>query len=94
MQNNYSKLLTKPYEVAVKKGNVSGLLYGVSQLVMFVIFAIIFYIGTLFVRDLGVKFVDVFTAIYAIVFAGMTAGNNFQFMSEAGASKVAAANLF
>jgi ATP-binding cassette subfamily B (MDR/TAP) protein 1 len=62
---------------------------------MYVIFALIFYIGTLFVRDIpGVKFIDVFTAIYAIVFAAMTAGNNMHFMPDVAASKNSAASLF
>ena len=35
-----------------------------------------------------------FIAIYAIVFAGMTAGNNAHFMPDAAACSNAAANLF
>jgi len=35
-----------------------------------------------------------FTAIYAIMFAGMTAGNNAHFMPDAAACKNSAANLF
>lgn len=61
---------------------------------MYVVFAVIFYIGTLFVRDVPLKFIDVFTAIYAIVFAAMTAGNNSQFAPDVAAAKNSAANLF
>ena len=61
---------------------------------MFVVFALIFYIGTLFIREFNVKFVDVFTAIYAIVFAAMTTGNNMQMMPDMASSKNSAANLF
>lgn len=35
-----------------------------------------------------------FTAVYAIMFAGMTAGNNAHFMPDAAAAQNAAANLF
>jgi len=80
--------------IGIKKGNVSGLLFGFSQIVMFVIFALIFYIGTLFIRDAGATPTDVFTAIYAITFSAMTAGNNSQFLPDIGAAKNAAANLF
>lgn len=79
---------------AVKKGNISGLLFGLSQFIMFVVFALIFYFGTLFIKNNGVSVADVFTAIYAIVFAGMTAGNNSHFMPDVGKAKVAAASLF
>jgi ATP-binding cassette subfamily B (MDR/TAP) protein 1 len=80
--------------IGIKKGNVSGLLFGFSQIVMFVIFALIFYIGTLFIRDAGATLTDVFTAIYAITFSAMTAGNNSHFLPDIGAAKNAAANLF
>lgn len=80
--------------IGIKKGNVSGLLFGFSQLVMFVIFALIFYIGTLFIRYDGVSISNVFTAIYAITFSAMTAGNNSHFLPDIAAAKNAAANLF
>lgn len=35
-----------------------------------------------------------FTAIYAIMFAGMTAGNNAHFMPDTASCKNSAANLF
>lgn len=37
---------------------------------------------------------DMFTAVYAILFAGMTAGNNAHFAPDAAACQAAAANLF
>lgn len=90
----YSQLLIKPYKLAVKSGNLAGLLFGSSQLVMFVVFALVFYIGTIFVKNYGVSFVDVFTAIYALIFAAMTAGNNSQMMPDLAACKTSAAYLF
>ena len=61
---------------------------------MFVIFALVFYIGTLFIRDQHLEFVNVFTAIYALIFAGMTAGNNTQMMPDIASCKTSAAYLF
>ena len=62
---------------------------------MFTIFGILFYLGSLFVRDNeGVSVEKMFTAIYAIMFAGMTAGNNAHFMPDTAACKNSAANLF
>jgi hypothetical protein len=63
---------------------------------MFVIFALIFYIGTVIIRDNGGKVTisDVFTAIYSITFSAMTAGNNAHFLPDMASGKNAAASLF
>lgn len=42
----------------------------------------------------GLQVADVFTAIYAITFSGMTAGNNAHFMPDMAAGKKSAASLF
>lgn len=80
--------------IGIKKGNVSGLLFGVSQLMMFFVFGLIFFLGTIFKRDHGLRIDEVFTAIYAIFFAAMTVGNNSHFMPDIQEGKLAAARLF
>jgi len=90
----YNEKLIQPFELAKRKGNLAGIFYGLSKATMYIVFALIFYIGALFVRDCNVKFVDVFTALYAIMFAAMRTGNNMQFMPDMAASKNSAANLF
>lgn len=92
----YDKKMEEPYALAIKKGNTSGFLYGLSQFIMVTIFGILFYLGAIFVRDNPetVTVEKMFTAIYAIMFAGMTAGNNAHFMPDAAACKNSAANLF
>jgi ATP-binding cassette subfamily B (MDR/TAP) protein 1 len=93
--HKYEQKLKEPFELAIKKGNCSGLLFGFSQIVMFIIFALIFYIGTIFIRDNpGVTVNDVFTAIYAITFSAMTVGNNAHFLPDMASGKNAAASLF
>jgi ATP-binding cassette subfamily B (MDR/TAP) protein 1 len=49
--SKYSKMLEIPFQLGVKKGNISGVLYGITQMVMFIIFALIFFLGTVFIRD-------------------------------------------
>jgi ATP-binding cassette subfamily B (MDR/TAP) protein 1 len=92
----YEQKLILPMSIAVKKGNISGILFGLSQFIMFVVFALIFFLGTVFIRDNSpnINIEDVFTAIYSIMFAGMTAGNNSHFMPDVAAAKNSAANLF
>lgn len=92
--DKYSEKLKLPFEIAVKKGNISGILFGISQLIMYVVFALIFFLGAVFIRDNNLSISDVFTAIYSIMFAGMTAGNNSHFMPDVAAAKNSAANIF
>jgi ATP-binding cassette subfamily B (MDR/TAP) protein 1 len=87
IMHKYSNLLELPYNVGIKKGNVSGLLFGLTQIVMFAIFGLIFFLGTVFIRDAGVTVADVFTAIYAIVFGAMTVGNNAHFLPDIASAK-------
>ena len=43
--------MDKPYELAIKKGNASGFFFGLSQIVMFIIFGVLFYVGAIFVKN-------------------------------------------
>ena len=61
---------------------------------MYVVFALVFYLGTIFIRDNNLSIADVFIAIYSIMFAGMTAGNNAHFMPDVANAKNSAANIF
>lgn len=53
-----------------------------SQLIMFVIFGLIFFLGTVFKRDNSLQIDDVFTAIYAIYISAMTIGENSNFLPD------------
>ena len=68
--------------ISIKKGNVSGALFAISQLIMFFVFGLIFFLGTVFKRDNNLSIDSVFTAIYAIFFSAMTVGNNSHFMPD------------
>ena len=91
----YDNYLVGPRQFAVKKGNIIGVLFGLSQFFIFFSFAILFWTGALFRRDNSdLEIVDIFTAIFAIVWAGWTAGNNFFFMPDIVQGERSAANLF
>lgn len=81
-------------QMGINKGMVSGFLYGLTQIMMFFIFGLIFYLGIVFMVHNNLAIADVFTAIYAILFAGMTAGNNSHMLPDVGIAKKAAANIF
>jgi len=91
---NYSLKLEKPLKAAVKKGNLSGIFFGLSQFVNFGIYAVVFYIGALFIRDIGLSFQGMLQSVFGIMFAAMGAGNAMQFAPDVGASTNAAISIF
>ena len=69
-------------------------MYGISQLILFLVFGLIFWLGIIFMNRNNLSISDIFTAIYAITFAGMTAGNNMHFIPDVAAAKKSAASIF
>jgi ATP-binding cassette subfamily B (MDR/TAP) protein 1 len=80
-QSYYEELLNEPRKVAIKRGNIVGLTFGLAQALISCIFAMIFYIGALLIRDKGLRVLDIYTAIYAIMFSMMTAGTQLGFIN-------------
>ena len=81
-------------KTGVKKGMMSGFFYGLSQIILFVVFGLIFYLGIIFMNRNNLLISDVFVAIFAIMFSGMTAGNNMHFAPDVTAAKKSASNIF
>ena len=61
---------------------------------LFVINAIVFYVGALLCRDGTITIEGMFKSILAITFATMGAGNNAAFAGDIGAAKNASKNIF
>lgn len=61
---------------------------------MFIVIALVFYLGSLFVDQNGVSVDRMFTSIFAIFFSAMTVGNNSHILPDMGECKISAANLF
>lgn len=93
--DQYVERMDEPLRLAIKKGNLSGFFFGISQIIMFTIFGLLFWLGAIFVRDnADASIEDMFVAIFAILFAGMTIGNNTHFLPDVSSCRIAAANLF
>ena len=41
--------MNKPYSLAIQNGIIAGLFYGIAQIIMFIVIALIFYLGSVFV---------------------------------------------
>lgn len=80
--------------MAVKYGNLSGIMFGLGQTLISCLLSLIFFFGALMIKKDIVTVLNLYTAIYAIMFAGVQAGGNMLFLSRLSVSKYAACNYF
>lgn len=81
-------------KIAVKKGNATGLSFGIAQAIISCIFALIFYIGALLIRDQNIEVLKIYSSIYAIMFTAVQAGGNLGFIPNIVELKIFCTNVF
>lgn len=69
-------------------------MFGIGQTLISCLLALIFYFGALLIQQGVVNVLNLYTAIYAIMFAGVQAGGNMLFLARLSASKYAACQYF
>ncbi len=74
--------MNSPKKLAIKNGLISGFLYGLAQIIIFVMIGFIFHIGSIFVKNNGVPIDNMFAGVFAIFFAAMITGNNSHMMPD------------
>lgn len=94
MIQKYDDLLAEPMRIAVKKGNAVGISFGIAQALISCIFALIFYIGALLIRDYNIEVLNIYTSIYAIMFTAVQAGGQLGFIPNIIEMKMFCANVF
>lgn len=95
ISHKYDEKMEEPKALAARAGIVAGILYGLSQFFMFLVYGILFYVGSIFVNNHEeVEVEDMFTAVFATIFSGIIAGSNAGLIPDEVACKRAAANLF
>ncbi len=67
---------------------------GFFQLVIFGIYALIFYVGAILHCDNGLIMKKMLAAIFLIIFASMKAGSSLHFAGDIGNAQNAAVNIF
>ena len=92
--DNYSRKLDVPLKAGLKKGHASGFIYGLGNFFHFTTNAIVFLIGGVFMRDIGLQYKDMFQSIFGIIFAAMGTGNALQFAPDVGSAMNAAVSVF
>lgn len=90
----YSEALEGALKMAVKYGNLSGIMFGLGQTLISCLLALIFFIGAILIRAEVVSVLNLYTSIYAIMFAGVQAGGNLLFLSKLSLAKFAACNYY
>jgi ABC-type multidrug transport system fused ATPase/permease subunit len=82
------------FHKSIKDCVFSGVTLGVSQCLISAMLSLIYYVGALLVDNCGVSIVDLFTAIYAIMFSGVQAGCNIGFVGQIAKSAYGSARYF
>lgn len=90
----FKNIVHEVYKGASCKGLKTGLIYGLGQASMFVVYAAVFYAGAIFTYKYDLSFQDMFRALFGIIFAGFGAGMAQQFMPDMGAAQKAANEIY
>jgi hypothetical protein len=69
-------------------------MFGFAQTMISCLLSLVFFCGALMIQHNIVTVLDLYTAIYAIMFAGVQTGGNILFLTKLSASKNAAACFF
>ncbi|GMK54477.1 hypothetical protein CspeluHIS016_0110630 [Cutaneotrichosporon spelunceum] len=90
----YSEALMIPYKISNRTAVWSQLLYAASQGIAFLVIALVFYIGALWMIDGKYDTATFFTTLMATLFAAIQAGNVFMFVPDASSASSASRSVF
>ena len=74
IQDMYKRQIAEPLRICSRNGIKAGLAFGFSQINIFLLYAVIFYSGACLVRDGKIFMVDMFSALFCIMFAAFSVG--------------------
>lgn len=90
----YSEALQVPFNISNKSAVWSQALYAGSQGISFLVIALVFYIGALWMIDGKYDTATFFTTLTAVLFAAIQAGNVFMFVPDASSANSAMRSIF
>ncbi|CAD5205765.1 unnamed protein product [Bursaphelenchus okinawaensis] len=90
----YMLHLVEPYYTNVRQAHVYGGVFAFSQSIMFFMYAIAFYLGSVFVNDRSMEPVAVYKVFFAIAFCGQSVGQISSFIPDIVKARLAASLLF
>jgi ATP-binding cassette subfamily B (MDR/TAP) protein 1 len=69
-------------------------MYGVSYFLQYITIGLIFFFSAIFITNYSIEISNSFTAIFLILFACTSAGNNAAFLGDVSKAKNAANDIF
>ena len=94
VDNIYSKSLETPFRISNRTAITSQALYAASQGIAFLVIALIFYVGALWMADGKYDQTTFFIGMMAVLFSAIQAGNVFMFVPDASSANSAARSIF
>ncbi|KAE9553369.1 hypothetical protein FO519_003432 [Halicephalobus sp. NKZ332] len=90
----YIQHLQDPFKQNMKQAHIYGGVFAFSQSVMFFMYAISFYLGSIFVNDGSMDPVAVYKVFFAMAFCGQSVGQISSFIPDVVKSRLAASLIF
>jgi len=90
----YAENLEVPKKLGVRKGLVGGLGFGVSNAVIFLVYALAFYYGGILIGKGEYTFEQMFLVFFAVVMTAFGAGQAASMAPDVGKATVAVSNVF
>ncbi|KAL7435504.1 hypothetical protein ACHAXM_005193 [Skeletonema potamos] len=94
VSDDYDTALVPESEGKVREGLITGMVFGFSQMAVFVSFAIVFFFGSLLLVDGQILFVNFFTAVLAVMFGALGASQVSADFNSRQRGLIAAARVF
>ncbi|XP_057776687.1 ABC transporter B family member 11-like [Salvia miltiorrhiza] len=83
-----------PMSSGIKQGLISGIGFGISFALLFLVYATSFYAGARLVEDGKITFSDVFRVFFALTMAALAISQSSSLARDSSKAKVAAASIF
>ncbi|KAI6239497.1 Multidrug resistance protein 1A [Aphelenchoides fujianensis] len=93
-QMKYTLHLVEPFYANIRQAHVYGFVFAFSQSLMFFMYALAFYLGSVFVNDHSMQPVAVYRVFFAIAFCGQSVGQISSFIPDVVKARLAASLLF
>uniref|UniRef100_A0A915EIP5 ABC-type xenobiotic transporter n=1 Tax=Ditylenchus dipsaci TaxID=166011 RepID=A0A915EIP5_9BILA len=90
----YADQLEMPYRANMRQAQVYGAVFAFSQSLIFFMYALAFWIGSIFVLDGSMTPVSVFRVFFAIAFCGQSVGQLSAFIPDVVKARIAASLIF
>uniref|UniRef100_A0A1I7ULB4 ABC-type xenobiotic transporter n=1 Tax=Caenorhabditis tropicalis TaxID=1561998 RepID=A0A1I7ULB4_9PELO len=90
----YCEYLREPYNTNLRHAHTYGAVFAFSQSLIFFMYAVAFYIGSIFVNQQAMQPIDVYRVFFAISFCGQMIGNATSFIPDVVKARLAGSLLF